>query len=94
MIHTLRLAEAAHARVQGRHLGGPAARIRADLDDLPVAHVGVDGAPAAAVVAARAGDHDLARLGGDARSFVDGPSRWSHGNTLPSFLVTFPHLHA
>ncbi len=73
MVDALELAEAPHARVQRRHLGRPAPRIGADLDDLPVAHVGVDGATAAAVVAARAGDDRLARFGRDPRRLVDGP---------------------
>src|SRR6185295_16054724 len=72
VIDTLELTEAAHARVQGRHLGGPAARIGADLDDLSVADVRVDGAAAAAVVAAGAGDDGLAGLGLDPRRLVDG----------------------
>ena len=79
VVHPLALAEAAHARVQRRHLGGPLARIGADLDDLPVAHVGVDHAAAAAVVAARAGDHRLARRGGRSGGFVD--DRSAHGST-------------
>src|SRR5436309_12141910 len=84
VVHTLGLAEAAHARVERRHLGGPAARIGADLHDLPVAHVGVDGAPAAAVVSARAGDDALARLGRDPRRFVDDPGP-THGNNPTKF---------
>ena len=45
--------------ISGVHLRG----VGADLDDLPVAHVRVDDAAAAAVVAARAGDDRLAGLG-------------------------------
>ena len=79
MVHALDLAEAAHARVQGRHLGGPLARVGADLHDLPVADVGVDHAAAAAVVAAGAGDHRLARGRGRPGCFVD--DRSAHGST-------------
>src|SRR4030095_9897158 len=59
VVHALALAEAAHTRVQGRHLGSPLARIGADIHNLPVANVGVDHAAPAAVVPARAGDHRL-----------------------------------
>src|SRR5207248_2763262 len=71
MVHALHLAEPAHARVQRRHLGRPLARIGADLHDAAVAHVSVDHAPPAAVVAAGAGDDGLARRGGDARCFIE-----------------------
>jgi hypothetical protein len=73
VVDPLELAEAPHARVQGRHLGRPLSRIGADLDDLSVAHVGVDGASSAAVVAAGAGDDDLARAGRAPRRLVDDP---------------------
>ena len=49
MVHALELSEPAHARVQRRHLGRPLAGIGADAHDPPVAHVGVDHAPPAAV---------------------------------------------
>src|SRR5205085_2545106 len=71
MVHALELTEPAHARMERRHLGRPLARIRADLDDLAVAHVRVHHAPAAAVVTARAGDDGLAGLGREPRRFVD-----------------------
>ena len=70
MIQALELAEAAHAGVERGFLRGPLARIGADLDDAPVAHVGVDHAAAAAIVSAGAGDHGLARRGGRPGRFV------------------------
>src|SRR3989475_1481889 len=71
MVDALHLAEAAHARVQRRHLGRPRARIGADLHDALVAYVGVDHAATTAVVAAGAGHHAFARRRGDARRFVE-----------------------
>ena len=70
MIQALELAEAAHAGVERGLLRGPLARIGADLDDLPVADVGVDHAAPAAVVAAGAGDDGLARRGGRPGRFI------------------------
>src|SRR5438876_9125312 len=72
MVDALDLAEAAHAGVERRHLRGPLPRIGADLDDAAVADVGVDDAPPAAVVAARAGDDRLARPRGHPRRLVHG----------------------
>jgi len=71
MVDALHLAEAAHARVQRRHLRRPRARIGADLHDALVAYVGVDHAATTAVVAAGAGHHAFARRRGDARRFVE-----------------------
>src|SRR5262249_26546586 len=77
MVDALGLAEAAHARMKRRHLGGPAAGIGADPDDAPLAYVGIDHAATPAVVAARAGDDGLAGTGCDARGLVVDPAR--HG---------------
>jgi hypothetical protein len=84
MVHPLGLAEAAHAGVERRHLGGPAAWVGADLRDLSIAHVGVDGAAATAVVSAGAGYDGLARLGRDPWRFVDDPGS-IHGNNPTKF---------
>ena len=88
VVEPLGLAEAAHAGVEGRQLGRPLARIGADRDDAPVAHVGVDDAAPAAVVAAGAGDDGLAGCGGGSRGFVDdGAAHGSGGDSTTSRRV-------
>src|SRR5262252_3151275 len=91
VVDPLVLTEAADARMERWHLGRPAPRVGADLHDLPVAHVGVDDAAPAAVVAAGAGDDGFARLGRDTRSFVDG-SGSIHANNPTKFRAKAERL--